>query len=362
MILSTLVTIIVDILKGILSMILFFCRLIWSLIRLVLTILPLTGCLFTAVFLLQTAELILGRDPLPAVFPVHPDYTASTAMLHQIISWWNIQMTQVHASAFYLYVLFLLLTVILAVPVLGALLMLAAVSSAFSWLACCAVIDLIYALLRMIFAKVSPADQIRDRFYTLFPRIGDRHYDHSYHKWLRRHHEEFEQDPDEDDDDRHHRDHYDDDNYYDEDDDDYDDEEEDDDYDDEDDGEDDEDEDNNEDGNKRRSISGHFSRNTSAHRPLSRSEKRQRSYDRFYETDEETDEETDHETDSDSSTAKQNPEGNGFDFFAGCTTSESAEKKYHALVKLYHPDNMSGDTDALQQINIQYDQIRKKFH
>ena len=347
MILSTLATVITDILKGILSMILFFCRLIWSLIRLVLTVLPLTGCLFTAVFLLQAADLMLGRDPLPAVFPVHPDYNTSAVLLHQVIAWWSSRLTQAHASAFYLYFLCILLTVILAVPVLGVLLMITTVISVLHWLICCAVIDIMYCLLRTFFAKISPAEQIRDRFYALFPRIGDRHYDHSYRRWLRRHHEEFEQDPDEDDD-RHDHGRYDDtDDYDDEDDDD------DDDYDDD---VEDEDDDDSEDHDSRR----FFRRSSGSGRRLNRSEKRRRSYDRFYETDEDDDDET--ETDSDASGASQQPEGNGFDFFAGCTTSESAEKKYHALVKLYHPDNMSGDTGALQQINIQYDRIRKKLH
>ena len=50
-----------------------------------------------------------------------------------------------------------------------------------------------------------------------------------------------------------------------------------------------------------------------------------------------------------------------FNFFAGCNTPESADRKYKQLVKLYHPDNMDGDTAALQEINVQYDNLKKKF-
>ena len=50
-----------------------------------------------------------------------------------------------------------------------------------------------------------------------------------------------------------------------------------------------------------------------------------------------------------------------FDFFAGCTSRESVDKKYKSLVKLYHPDNMDGDTAALQQINAQYAEAKKRF-
>ena len=51
----------------------------------------------------------------------------------------------------------------------------------------------------------------------------------------------------------------------------------------------------------------------------------------------------------------------GFDFFAGCKSRESAERKYKSLVKLYHPDNMDGDNGALQEINVQYDKVKKHF-
>lgn len=50
-----------------------------------------------------------------------------------------------------------------------------------------------------------------------------------------------------------------------------------------------------------------------------------------------------------------------FDFFAGCSSRESVDKKYKSLVKLYHPDNMDGDTAALQEINAQYSTAKKRF-
>lgn len=50
-----------------------------------------------------------------------------------------------------------------------------------------------------------------------------------------------------------------------------------------------------------------------------------------------------------------------FDFFAGCNSKESVDKKYKSLVKLYHPDNMDGDTKALQEINVQYTSAKRKY-
>ncbi len=50
-----------------------------------------------------------------------------------------------------------------------------------------------------------------------------------------------------------------------------------------------------------------------------------------------------------------------FDFFVGCNSMESVDRKYKSLVKLYHPDNMDGDTAALQEINVQYTEAKKRF-
>ena len=49
-----------------------------------------------------------------------------------------------------------------------------------------------------------------------------------------------------------------------------------------------------------------------------------------------------------------------FDFFAGCNTRESIKKKYYVLVKLYHPDNLDGDTSALYEIVRQYKEKMKE--
>ena len=68
-----------------------------------------------------------------------------------------------------------------------------------------------------------------------------------------------------------------------------------------------------------------------------------------------------HESDSHSDNSFTAAPASSFDFFAGCNSRESVDKKYKSLVKLYHPDNMDGDTKALQEINVQYDKARKRF-
>ena len=347
MIVSAIVNVLAGIVKGIFSMIFFFIRMFWKLIRLLLTILPVTGCLFTAIYLLQTADLILKRDPLPSIFPFHPDYTVSAFFWGQLAAWWNSSVTGYRGTP--VYYLIILFSMILLVPVMGSLLFISSFRSAISWLTITAGIDILYYFLRSIVGRVTPFSQITDRFYALFPDVGDRHYDRLYRKWLRRHHEEFEDYDDED---------YRNDHYGDEDDNDY--------YDDYD------DTDESEESDPEYANQNFFS----AHSPFRRdriNSTARRKLDQFYEdSDDETDEEDEsndytyrddnqREQRKDTSSVDHAPAGNCFDFFAGCTSSDSAERKYHTLVKLYHPDNMDGDTNALQEINIQYDKIKKRL-
>lgn len=344
MIVSAIVNVLAGIVKGIFSMFFFFIRMFWKLIRLLLTILPVTGCLFTAIYLLQAADLILKRDPLPSIFPFHPDYTVTAFFWGQLSTWWTSSVTGYRGTpVYYLIVLF---TIILVVPVMGSLLFIASFRSAVSWLTITAGIDILYYLLRSIIGRVTPFSQITDRFYALFPDVGDQHYDHAYRKWLRRHHEEFEEYDDDDND----EDDYNDENDYGNDDEDYD-------YDDEYDEPDPEYADRN-----------FFSSRSPFQRDRIKSNAR-RKLDQFYADSDEEDAsneykyryDSQHEKEDDTTSVNNTSTGNGFDFFAGCTSSDSAEKKYHTLVKLYHPDNMDGDTNAIQEINIQYDKIKKRL-
>lgn len=48
-------------------------------------------------------------------------------------------------------------------------------------------------------------------------------------------------------------------------------------------------------------------------------------------------------------------------FFQGVTNKEALKKRYKDLNKIYHPDNMGGDTRIIQEINKSYN-IRKKSY
>lgn len=44
-------------------------------------------------------------------------------------------------------------------------------------------------------------------------------------------------------------------------------------------------------------------------------------------------------------------------FFKGITTEKELKKRYKDLIKVFHPDNMSGDNDTLQNINREYENL-----
>ena len=48
-------------------------------------------------------------------------------------------------------------------------------------------------------------------------------------------------------------------------------------------------------------------------------------------------------------------------YFLGVRDELSLIKRYRDLLKLYHPDNMNGDVNAMQAINKEYHELRKKM-
>ena len=48
-------------------------------------------------------------------------------------------------------------------------------------------------------------------------------------------------------------------------------------------------------------------------------------------------------------------------FFSGVGSKQSLKKRYKDLIKIYHPDNLDGDNNTIQEINREYDHLRKVF-
>lgn len=48
-------------------------------------------------------------------------------------------------------------------------------------------------------------------------------------------------------------------------------------------------------------------------------------------------------------------------FFVGVNSRQSLKKRYRELLKIFHPDNLDGDKATLQEINREYDNLKKIF-
>ena len=49
-------------------------------------------------------------------------------------------------------------------------------------------------------------------------------------------------------------------------------------------------------------------------------------------------------------------------FFKGVEDTTSLKKRYKALLKIYHPDNMHGDKELLQAINTEYERLSRFYY
>lgn len=48
-------------------------------------------------------------------------------------------------------------------------------------------------------------------------------------------------------------------------------------------------------------------------------------------------------------------------FFKGVRNQMTLKKRYKDLIKIFHPDNLCGDTDTIQLINREYERLREEF-
>jgi hypothetical protein len=48
-------------------------------------------------------------------------------------------------------------------------------------------------------------------------------------------------------------------------------------------------------------------------------------------------------------------------FFSGVVSKQAIKKRYKDLIKIYHPDNLDGDTDVIQEINSEYNRLCAQY-
>lgn len=49
------------------------------------------------------------------------------------------------------------------------------------------------------------------------------------------------------------------------------------------------------------------------------------------------------------------------EFFHGVKNKGTLKKRYKDLIKIFHPDNLAGDTLVIQKINAEYEKLKKNF-
>lgn len=67
------------------------------------------------------------------------------------------------------------------------------------------------------------------------------------------------------------------------------------------------------------------------------------------------------EMEKEKSIFKSGTKNNAGIFFLGVNDELSLKKRYRDLLKMFHPDNMCGDLDAMQEINKEYARLKKKY-
>ena len=284
-----------------------------------MVVLPITGIVYSFTFIALTIEIISGENVLSSMLPINFDSTSVKAVILETISGYLTLLSQYSGTLMY-FVLFIFM-LLLAIPILFIFIAAGNFVYAGKYFIVFFMADALFYLLLYIVSGKTPVGIIKIRYRKYFPSVGKKLNERSYNKWLERHHDEFENDTfGQPRGQNHYNDFYREDDYEQ-----YDDE-----YEDE-----------------------YF----------------EEQYDEpeEYDLDEYDDEaDTYYENEYYDDPAPKKSERRGsdnasFNFFAGCTTLDSANKKYKSLVKLYHPDNMDGDTSALQEINIQYNEIKKRL-
>ena len=48
-------------------------------------------------------------------------------------------------------------------------------------------------------------------------------------------------------------------------------------------------------------------------------------------------------------------------FFQGVRNPLALKKRYKDLIKIFHPDNVAGDKDVIQRINIEYERLKEHY-
>ena len=327
-------------LKAFFSLLTWFLKSFLKLLKLFFVALPVTSIMFAALFCINIFLLISGYQgsgASPSIgMLLDKGSSATMGIFSELLLWWHSNVYSYHGTT--AYIPLFILTILMFLPVVSVLLCISVLASYSHVLFLSVVLDAALYLLRA-FAGNTFIGQAMSRYYRLFPTAGRRHYEKSYDRFLRKRNKEMEAEE------KFARrqkasSFYEDEDYYGDES-----------YDEEDYGE-DYDEEYEEDYYEDEYYEDEY--------PADDYDEDEYPEDEYYEDDYDDPRDRRYEKEDRYDQPSSTP-NSSFNFFAGCSSRESVDKKYKSLVKLYHPDNMDGDTAALQEINAQYSEAKKKF-
>lgn len=328
----------INILKALFSLLSWFAKGCVKVTKLFFVVLPVTSAIFVALFIVNIFMLLSWPESASTLDSVSEGFAqgdllqmvkdtvrtgtaGSSSMFLRLRTWWNDSVYSTRGTAS--YVILLPLTILMFVPVMVVLFVISVFRAYGAVLFIAFLADMFIYIARASFGK-DFVSQAMGRYYLVVPDAGRKHEERLYEKNLRRKNREFEE----------------------------------------------------EDRGSRRSRADSFYEDSDDiyddYDPEYDEEYEDEYYeeeeygDEYYEEEEYEDEDYEEEEygdedfEDDYDAPPYNTVRSSFDFFAGCNSPESAERKYKTLVKLYHPDNMDGDTQALQEINVQYAEFKKR--
>ncbi len=301
-------------LKAFFSLLTWFFRAFLKGLKFFFVFLPITSIIFAILFLVSIFVLVTGQNPLPQAIPLSQEPSGIILPLFESLKlWWISSVYSYKGEA--PYVLLLILTVLMFIPVMTVFLCFSVFAAFGNILFFSVVADAVLYLLGALIGK-SFVRQAMSRYYRLFPEAGRRHDEKEYDRLLKKRNQMLEEEL----------------------------------------------------SGARRSRADKFYGSDDYEDEEYEDEEYEDDYypEDEYDEDDYPEDECAADYDEDYDDVEYDDDDDEyivgtFDFFAGCNSRESVDKKYRSLVKLYHPDNMDGDTAALQEINVQYDKAKKRW-
>ncbi|MBO5623784.1 MAG: hypothetical protein J5959_19385, partial [Butyrivibrio sp.] len=165
-------------LKAFFSLLTWFFRAFLKGLKFFFVFLPITSIIFAILFLVSIFVLVTGQNPLPQAIPLSQEPSGIILPLFESLKLWWISSVYCYKGQAS-YVLLLILTVLMFIPVMTVFLCFSVFAAFGNILFFSIVADAVLYLLGALIGK-SFVHQAMSRYYRLFPDAGRRHEEREY--------------------------------------------------------------------------------------------------------------------------------------------------------------------------------------